>query len=537
MNVPTVAFACLLSIGLSGGSAWSQTLRIALSAEPTAVDPHYHNVTPNNALATHLFSSLVEQDEKQRLQPALAKTWENDGRNRWTFKLRQGVSFSNGAPFTADDVIFTFCRLQRNETKVTASFGRVTANFASVTAVDDHTLAIETLQPEPLLPNYLSDIAILSASIVPHGKITYDLGRECGVTGPWPVVGNFNDGTAAVGTGPYKLKSYVHGSAIDLERNPTYWGEAEPWAAVQLLPVTSTGPRFAGLLAGDYDVIENPAARDLGRIRNDKRFSYIVTPSARAIILQLDVGREKSPAVKAADGRNPLQDVRVRKALSLAIDRDTIIKRLMDGSAEAAYQFMPVGMFGTLPNPAKLTYDPAASRKLLAEAGYPNGFQITVATTNNRYVNDSQIVQAVAQYWAQIGVKTEVDAMPSTIYFPRRAKREFSVALAGFGSTSGETSQFLRVWAATPDEALAIGSANYGGYSSEVFDRLIREAIVTFDDDKRSQLLQKATVTLLDDMAFVPLHFESSIWAFKADLAVTGRTDQFTQAMSVKPKK
>jgi peptide/nickel transport system substrate-binding protein len=527
----------LLGASLLAAPAGAQTLRIALASEPTAVDPHYHDLTPNNALAAHIFDSLVLQDELQALKPGLATSWENDGKNRWTFKLRPGVSFSNGKPFSAEDVVFSFCRTLKNETKVSGSFADIIGNFASVETPDAQTLVINTMAPEPLLPNLLAGLPILSASIVEHGPISYDIAKNCGVTGAWPAVNNFNDGTAAIGTGPYKLKSYVRGSAIELERNASYWGTAEPWANVRFVPVTNAGPRLAGLLAGDYDVIENPAARDLGRIKGDKRLGHIVTPSNRVIYFQLDVAREPSPFVKAEGGKNPLKDARVRKAMSLAIDRDAIVKRIMDGAAEPAYQFLPTGMFGTLPNPPKLGYDPAAAKKLLTEAGYPNGFQVTLSATNDRYINDSQITQAVAQYLTQVGIKAEVDAMTRAIYFPRRAKKEFSIAMGGWGSGTGEASSFLRQWPPTPDDAKTIGGSNYGGYKNEEFDKVIRTAISTLDDGKRAELLRQAATLVLADGAFIPLHFESSIWAYKSEYVVTGRADQLMLAMSVKPAK
>ncbi|WP_148663310.1 ABC transporter substrate-binding protein [Bosea vaviloviae] len=537
MLITILLGASMLGANMLSAPAMAQTLRIALASEPTAVDPHYHDLTPNNALAMHIFDGLVLQDEKQALRPGLAASWENDGKNRWTFKLRQGVTFTNGKPFTAEDVVFTFCRTLKNETKVSGSFADITGNFASVETPDAHTLVINTTEPEPLLPTLLSGLPILTASIVEHGPISYDVAKNCGVTGPWPAVNNFNDGTAAIGTGPYKLKSYVRGSAIELERNPTYWGPAEPWASVRFVPVTNAGPRLAGLLAGDYDVIENPAARDLARIKGDKRFGHVITPSTRVIYFQLDVGRDQSPFVKAEDGKNPLKDARVRKAMSLAIDRDAIVKRIMDGAAEPAYQYLPTGMSGTLANPPKLAYDPAAAKKLLAEAGYPNGFQLTLSSTNDRYINDSQITQAVAQYLTQIGIKTEVDAMTRAIYFPRRAKKEFSVALGGWGSGTGEAASFLRQWPPTPNEAKTLGGSNYGGYKNDEFDKVIRAAVTTLDDTKRAELLQQAMTLVLADGAFIPLHFESGIWAFKSELAVAGRADQFMLAMSVKPAK
>ncbi len=527
--------ATLLSAPLVAAPATAQNLRIALASEPTAIDPHYHDLSPNNALISHIFDGLVRQDELQRLHPGLASSWDNDGKNRWTFKLRPGVTFSNGKPFSADDVIFTFCRTLKNETAVAGSFADISGNFAAIEAPDPQTVVITTKVPEPLLPSLIAGLGILSSSIAKHDKLTFDVAKNCGVTSPWPTVSNFNDGSAAIGTGPYTLKSYVRGSAIELERNPTYWGLAEPWASVRFVPVTNAGPRLAGLLAGDYDVIENPAARDLGRLRSDARFAHIITPSSRVIYFSLDVARDQSPFVKADDGKNPLKDVRVRRAMSLAIDRDTIVKRIMDGAAEPAYQFLPAGMFGTLPNPPKLAFDPAAAKKLLAEAGYPNGFQVTLSATNDRYINDSQVTQAVAQYLTQIGIKTEVDAMTRAIYFPRRAKKEFSVALGGWSSS--EASSFLRQWAATPDQAKTVGGSNYGGWSNAEFDTLIREAIQTLDDGKRAQMLQKGIGMVLEGAAFIPLHFESTIWAYKANLAMTGRADQYTLAMSIKPAK
>ncbi|BBK32083.1 transporter [Allostella humosa] len=528
--VASVAGACLLA-----GPAWSQNLRIALASEPTAVDPHYHDLTPNNALAAHIYEGLLRQDEMQKLHPALATSFENDGANRWTFKLRPGVTFSNGKPFTSEDVLFTFCRTLKNETAIAGSFADTTANFASVEAPDAGTVVITTKTPEPLLATHLSGLMILSASIVEHGPIAFDVAKGCGVTSPWPGVANFNDGTAAIGTGPYKLKSYVRGSAIELERNERHWGAAEPWANVRYVPVTNAGPRLAGLLAGDYDLIENPAARDLGRIRNDARFGHVVTPSTRVIYFQLDVARDNSPFVKSDKGGNPMKDPRVRQAMSLAIDRDAIVKRIMDGAATPAYQFLPTGMFGTLPNPPVLRYDPAQAKKLLAEAGYPNGFQVTLSATNDRYINDSQITQAVAQYLTQVGIKAEVDTMTRAIYFSRRAKKEFSFAMGGWGSGTGEAASFLRQWPATPDEAKTVGGSNYGGYSNPDFDRLIRSAISTLDDGKRAGLLQQAMAKALEDGAFIPLHFESSIWGYKAGLTMTGRSDQQTLAMSIRP--
>jgi peptide/nickel transport system substrate-binding protein len=535
MTILRRALPAFAVLAIAAAPAGAQTLRIALSSEPTSVDPHYHVLAPNNALAAHIYDSLVDTDEAQRLVPSLATGWKNDGGNKWTFQLRKDARFSNGKPFTAADVIFTFCRVVKNETNIAGGNKDLIRNMKAVEAPDPYTLVVTTAEPEPLLPRLLAGISLLSAATVAHGKISFSLDANCGVTGSWPSVSQFNDGSMAIGTGPYKLKSYSRGSAIELVRHDGYWGEKPHWETVKMVPVTNAGPRLAGLIAGDFDLIENPAARDLGRIREDKRLAHTSTPSSRVIFFQLDVGRAPSPLASDGKGGNPLQDVRVRKAMSMAIDRDAIAKRIMDGGAQPAFQFLPTGMFGTLPNPPVIKFDPAAAKKLLAEAGYANGFDLTLSATNDRYVNDGQIAQAVAGYLSQVGIRTKVDAMTRAIYFPRRSKKEFSFALGGWGSA--EASSFLRYWAASLDDKKTRGTSNYGGLADAALDELVGKALVTMDDEKRAELLRQSLTRLLDLHAFIPLHFENTLWAHRADIALAGRADQYTLAMSAKPAK
>jgi peptide/nickel transport system substrate-binding protein len=531
------AFAPLaLALSVAAAPAAAQTLRVALSSEPTALDPHYHDLTPNNALSAHVFDGLTGYDPQQRLIPALATEWTNDGANRWQFRLRQNVVFSNGQPFTAADAVFTFCRILNNETSIAGSFADPLKNVRSIETPDAHTLVVTTINPEPLLPAYLADIGIISQSVTPAARnLRFSPDGRCGFGGPWPTVSTMNELDNAVGTGPFRVKSYTRGAAIELVRNDRHWGERSAWAEVRFVPVPNAGPRLAGLLAGDYDVIENPAARDLGRLRGNPRFGVVVTPSTRIIYLQLDVEREPSPFVRAEGGKNPLRDLRVRQAINLAIDRNAIARRIMDEAAQPAAQYLPNGMFGALENPPAIPFDPARARALLAEAGYPNGFAITLHATNDRYINDGQIAQAIAQMLTQIGIRTEVDAMTRSIFFGRRARREFSVAMGGWGSGTGEASSFLRYWVATNDRAAGLGGSNYGGYSDPEFDRILKEAIATLDDGRRATLLQQAVTRAIERVPYIPIHFESSIWAHRAGLQVTGRTDQRTLATSVVP--
>lgn len=543
MSAKVYLRSALLACTLAASAAQAQapaagsTLKIGLSSEPTSMDPHYHQATPNDAMTSHMFETLVGQNAKMDLIPRLATAWKAVDDTTWEFTLRDGAKFSNGQPFTAQDVIFTFCRVMNNEQSIGGSYPAIVQKFANVEARDGNKLVIKTLKPYPLLPNDLTRTGMLWSGIVEHGPITFDLKNKCGVTGPWPTVADFNNGRDVIGTGPYTLKSYVKGTGIELTRNDGYWGDKPAWQAVKLIPVPAAGPRLTGLLAGDFDLIENPAARDVKRISETPGFGHVITPSVRVVYFQFDVARSPSPTVKAADGKNPLQDVRVRRAISMAIDRKTIAARIMDGAATPANQFLPDGMFGTLPHPPELKYDPEGAKQLLAEAGYPNGFELAISSTNDRYINDAQISQAVAQYLSRVGIKTTVDAMTRSVYFPKRAKREFSFAMGGWSSETGEASSFLQYWVSRFDKEHGLGTSNYGGYDNPEFDAVFKRALVTVDPAEREKLLQQSLTLALADLPSIPLHFESSIWAFKKGLVYEGRADQYTLAMSAKPAK
>jgi peptide/nickel transport system substrate-binding protein len=218
----------------------------------------------------------------------------------------------------------------------------------------------------------------------------------------------------------------------------------------------------------------------------------------------------------------------------MAVNRPAIVERIMGGLAVPAAQFLPTGMAGTLEKPPVEPFDPAGAKALLVEAGYPDGFGVTLSTPNDRYVNDVEIAQAVAQFWTRIGVRTEVEAMTAPVFFTRRARREFSIALGGWTSSTGEASSFLRQWATSADKAAGLGGSNYGGYSSPALDGPLRKALVTVDDGAREGLLRDAALVLLKDAAYLPLHFENTIWAFRNGLAYEGRADQLTLAFEVR---
>lgn len=503
--------------------AGAQELRVALAAEPTSIDPLYHTLNPNNQVARHIFDRLVHQDARQRLVPGLALSWKPIDDATWEFKLRPGVTFHDGAPLTADDIIFSIDRADKVPNSP-ASFAIYTKAVKGIKVVDPLTLQIKTGTPYPLLPSDLSTIAIQEKRGV-EGKGTED----------------FNKGSAAIGTGPYKFVEWVPGNRLVLARNDSYWGPKPDWGKVIMRPITNNAARVAALLAGDVDFIENVPTADLARLKTNPAVRVVQTVSNRVIYLHLDSNRDRSPFVLDNDGnplvKNPLKDHRVRLAISKAINRQAIVERVMEGAAIPAGQLLPDGFFGVSPNLKPMAYDPEGAKKLLAEAGYPDGFRLTLHSPNDRYVNDEKVAQAVAQMLARVGIKTEVQAMPQAVYFTRASKLEFSFMLLGWGADTGEPSSPLKSLLATNNLAKGMGTANRGRYSNPKLDGLLEEALATVDDEKRAGLLAQATEVGIEDIGIIPLHYEVTLWGMRSDLTFEGNTNQYTQAFDVHPVK
>ncbi|CAO3459187.1 ABC transporter, substrate-binding protein (cluster 5, nickel/peptides/opines) [Azospirillum argentinense] len=526
------AAACLALLAAAPTPSQAATLTVGTSAEPSALDPHYHNLGPNTRARKHVFESLVSMDAKMRLQPELAESWRAIDETTWEFKLRKGVKFHDGTEFTAQDFVYTVCRIP-NVANSPSSFTVYTKGIAGIEAPDPHTLIIKTGKPYPLLPVELSTFGIISAKAAGGEAVTFD--KAGCKADSWPTTQAFNDGSLMIGTGPFKHKSYTKGDRQVLERNPDYWGPQAAWDTVVFRPITSDGPRVAALLAGDVDMIESPPVQDIERLKSAPNVSLAQAQSNRVIYLALGV-QDTPPTITGTDGKNPLKDPKVRKALSLAVDRDAIVKRIMMGVAEPANQYLPAGFYGNNPEVTVAT-DANKAKQLLAEAGYPKGFQLTLGTPNDRYINDDKVAQAVAQMFTRIGVQTQVDATTANVFFSKRNKQEYSVFLAGWGADSGEMSSPLKALIATPIKEKGYGTTNYTSYSDPELDGMLDTALATVDDAKREKLLQAAVKRAVDADIIIPLHYEVTVWAMKKGLSYEPRADQYTLAQKVTPAK
>jgi peptide/nickel transport system substrate-binding protein len=511
--------AALTAIALP---AAAQDLTIGLRSEPTSLDPQYQNIAVNSQIALHLFDALIARDDKLLPVPALAVSWKPISDTVWEFKLRPDVKFQDGSPFTAEDVVFTYERAAKVPNSP-SPFTMLTRQMTRLEIVDPLTLRITTAAPAPLLPLDLAGLPILSrtaaAGGAPEGRTTVELDRGAGL----------------VGTGPFKFVEWKRGAALVLARNDAYWGARPAWAKVVFKPLTNAAARVAALTGGDVDLIEDPPIGDLPQLRKDAKIAVADAPSSRLIYIALDQFAEPTPGIPDTNGKNPLKDKRVRQALSEAIDRKAIVDKVMEGAAQPAGDFLPWPAFGTRKDAQPEKYDPAEARRLLAEAGYPKGFSITLGAPNGRYANDAQIAQAVAAAWSRIGVKTQVEASEPPAFFKNRDEFKYSAYLAGWNAETGEMSNPLRALVATSSREKGMGGNNRGRYSNPAMDAKLDEALRTVDDKKREALLQKASKLVLSDYGLLPLQFEMSLWAMRKGLTYVARADQATLAQFVKP--
>ena len=499
--------------------AQGRPLRLGLSGAISSVDPHFSVLSSNNALSLHFFDALVSLDATFQPQPALALSWAPVEPTVWEFRLRPGVHFSDGSAFGAEDVVASFARAP-NVPNSPSSFHTYTSAIERIEAVDPMTVRFHTIGPDPTLPAEVAQIMIIPRSL--RDAATVD----------------FNDGQAMIGTGPYRMTDYQPGSRVGMVPNPGYWGKPQPWSQVGIRVVTSNPSRTAGLLAGDLDLIDYVGPSDVPALKASSRVRVAAVTAIRVIFIMLDQGNDVSPDIAGHDGRpldhNPLKDQCVRLALSLAINRTAIADRLMSGEAVPAGQILSGPLVGVSPKITVPPFDPAKSKQLLAEAGYPNGFRIVLRGPNDRYLNDSDTVQAVAQMFSRVGIDARVEVAPWVAFRPLIGASKFSAALFGWASNTGETGLSLNALLGTQDARIGRGVPNGGRYSNPEFDALVVKASTTLDTAARAALLEQAIELAMADVALIPLFFPVATWGYGHDIVFTPNPNEYTTAMQAR---
>ncbi len=496
IGLATIALLC--SIGNA------KTLKVGLASGALSMDPYAHNETATNSILSNVFDSLIAFDKDIKTHPSLAVSWTNPEPTVWLMKLRKNVKFHNGSAFNADDVVFSFDRV-KNWNK-SGFKGKVSA-IDSVEKIDEYTVKFVTKKPYPVFLRKLTYVNILDKESL-EGKNDQWIGLN------------------PIGTGPYKLTSWSKGDHVKMDVYKDHWRGVGKFDKVIFRPLTNNATRVAAILSNEVDIINRVPVVDVNRIKKSDKLNFFVQPGLRLIYLQMDQDRDNSPFIKTHDGKNPLKDVRVRKALYYGINEDAIVKYVMKGFAQSAAQLSPLAVFGNDPSIKRPAFNPEKAKALLAEAGYPDGFEIQLDSPNNRYINDAQIAQAVASSLAKIGIKVKVNATPKSTFFAETGKLKTSFFLIGWASSDGDASSVLDGVVHSFDKNKGYGRYNRGRYSNAKVDALIEESAGIMDPAERLKVLQKAQkIAIVDDQCFIPLHYQVDIYASSKDIKFEPRID------------
>ena len=510
----------------ASGASRTETLTVGALTETTSMSPLYFNWNPNNQIFTHIYSHLIARGHHHELNPGLAVSWKPIDGKTWEFKLRKDVKWHDGSPFTVDDVLFTVNEASR--VKATGSPGGRYFFGKEYKKIDAYTFHVTTGSAYPTMPR---DLAVSSIVSKKHGT---------GAT-----TEDYNSGKAVIGTGPYKFVEWRKGDQLVMEAWDGYWGGGPndlipkaSWDKIVYKSIPSDPSRVAAILSGDVDMIDFVPTPDIARLRKNPKLTISETGSDRVIYFQMDHGRDISPDIFDNAGKplfpNPLRDWKVRKALSMAINRKAIIDRVMEGSAVVATQLPPPFLFGASPKLKPEAYDLEGAKKLLAAAGHADGFKMILRAPNDRYINDAKIVEAVAGMLRRLGIKAEVETEPKATYFSRN--RGYSFMLVGFGTDTGDSSSILTSVLHSFRPGKNRGFSNRGSYQNTRLDVVIENAMVEIDDAKRERLMQQASEIAIRDVANIPLHYQKNVWALKKGFDYPARSDERTIALFVTKK-
>ncbi|MBL8305970.1 MAG: ABC transporter substrate-binding protein [Rubrivivax sp.] len=511
-----VAWALSGLLALPGASA--QTLRWASQGDALTLDPHSQNEGLTNNLNGQVYETLVGRDRRLGLVPALATAWQQTGPQTWRLTLRSGVRFHDGTPLTPADVVFSVLRAQQPSSNVA-----VYANaLGTPVALDERTVEFRLPRVNPVFLQHLNIVFIVSKAWCEKHKVQRPLdfkAREEGFAA-------FN----ANGTGPFMLVSRQPGVKTTYRRNPAWWGRFEGNVQhIVFTPVANDATRLAALVSGELDFVIDPAPRDVPRLRSTPGVKVESGMENRVIFIGMDQSRDEllHGSVK---GRNPFKDLRVRKALYHAIDIETLRAKLMNGLSQPTGSLMasPLAQYGDASFEVRLPFDLGRARALMAEAGYADGFEVTMDCPNNRYVNDEEICIALASMWAQIKVRLKVLAQPRVTWFPKMEKLDTSLYLLGWGgAVSDAESTFTPVMRSRGDQG--VGYYNWGQVKNEKFDALALASATEPDAKKREGLVKAALREYLDQVHLIPLHRQVIPWAMRSQVEVVHRPDNWLE--------
>ncbi len=502
--------------------AGAAEFKYGVSADVTSLDPQFANLPGNRNVARNVFEPLIDLSPDGRLQPGLALSWKPLDDKTWEIHLRHDVKFQDGTPFTAEDAVYS---LQRPETLTNspATFGVFTKDIVKAEAVDPYTVKLTTARPLAVLPNYLSMIFMVSK------KDTQGVTSEA-----------FATGKGLVGTGPYKFARFVRGDRVELVRNDSYWGPKPAYDKVTVRILPNAAARVAAILSGDVDAVIDVPSADVARVKADKDLQVYTKPSTLMVFWAMNQLADNAPYVTDNNGKplgkNPFKDVRVRRAFSLAINRQVLVDRVLKGLGVATQNSVPSTMFGYNPALPPDPYQPDEAKKLLAEAGYPACFSLTLFAPNDRYVNDSQLAQAVAQMLTRIGCHASVETQPMGTFISRVNQLQLGFFMIGWGADAGDMGVQLESLFSNPTNN-PFRKINIQTYDSPNFWKPLNAGLATVDDAKREALYRQTAQVLHDEVGIIPTHLQVSTFAARAGIHVVPRIDSQLYGFDAAPAK
>lgn len=500
---------------LCAAAAQAQTVRVANQGDALSMDPHSLNESLQLSVTGNVYEGLVIRNKDLTLAPGLATSWKQTSPTVWRFELRKGVRFHDGTPFTADDVVFSFNRTQVDGSDMKS----YTNDFKEVRKINDHTVEIETKTPFPILPEVISLVYIMSKQWAEANQATRPVDRRKGVENAASFRAN--------GTGPYRLRERQPNVRTTFVRNGNYWGKIEGNVQeVIYTPIGNDATRVAALLSGEVDVMEPVPVQDMDKVNASAGAKVMAGPELRTIFLGMDQKRDEL-LYSSVKGKNPFKDKRVRQAFYQAIDIEGIKRTVMRNAAAPTGLMVGPGINGFVPELNKrLPYDPDAAKKLLADAGYPNGFEVTMNCPNDRYVNDARICQTVAANLARIGVKINLAAETKGTYFPKILRRDTSFYMLGWTPGTYDAHNALNALMACVDDKGA-GQFNLGSYCNPEVDRLTKAVQAETDKAKRNTMIRDAFKLHQDDIGHIPLHQQALAWGVSKKVSLVQLADNF----------
>jgi peptide/nickel transport system substrate-binding protein len=510
------AFAALVAVATSPAS--SQVLRYANQGELKSLDPYTLNETTTHAHLGHVYEGLVERGKDLKIIPALAESWETPEPTRWRFHLRKGVKFQNGDPFTADDVVFSADRVRANGSNLLT---RIPAD-TKVVKIDDNTVDFILSSPNPILISQWDTWYIMDKKwCVDNNAVA-----------PTPAAATTPSFASlhANGTGPFMVESHQPGVKTVYKVNPNWWQKAEHnLKEIDFTPIASDATRVAALLSGEVDVVEPVPIQDIQRVNSSGVATVMTGPELRTIFLGMDQSRDEL-LYSNVKGKNPFKDVRVREAFYKAIDIELIKNRVMRGLSTPSALMIAPQLYPLSAEFTRPKYDPDAAKKLLAAAGYPDGFEVTLDCPNDRYVNDAAICQAIVGMLARVGVKVDLLAQPKAQFFAKVLKPggyKTSFYLLGWTPGTMDSHNVLHDLFGCRDDAKdpTRGESNLGGYCNKEVDALTDKLLVETDTAKRDQMIKQAYDISNKDYAYIPLHQQALAWGVSKKVKLTQRAD------------